>query len=37
MKEYLRKNGIRIGIIVAAVAVIIGFGAAARGGEIGFL
>ena len=37
MKEYLRKNGIRIGIIVAAVAVMIGFGAAARGGEIGFL
>ena len=37
MKEYLKKNGIRIGIIVFAVAAIIALGSAARGGEIGFL
>lgn len=37
MKEYLKKNGIRIGIIVLAVAVLIGAGSAARGGNIGFL
>ncbi|MEA5151716.1 MAG: rod shape-determining protein MreC [Oscillospiraceae bacterium] len=37
MKEYLKKNGIRIGIIVAAAALIIGLGAAARDGQIGFL
>lgn len=36
MKEYLKKNGIRVGIIVLAVAALIGFGAAARGGRIGF-
>lgn len=36
MKDYLRKNGIRVGIIVAAVVLIIGLGAAARGGRIGF-
>ena len=34
MKEYLKKNGIRIGIIVAAVALIIGLGSAARNGKI---
>ena len=28
MKEYLRKNGLRVGIIVAAAALIIGLGAA---------
>ena len=37
MKEYLRKNGIRIGIIVLAAAIIIGLGAAARGGQISAL
>ncbi len=37
MKEYLKKNGIRIGIIVAAAALIIGLSAAARNGETGFL
>lgn len=37
MKDYLKKNGIRIGIIVLAVAVLIGAGSAARGGNIGFL
>ena len=34
MKEYLKKNGIRRGIIVAAVALIIGLGSAARNGKI---
>ena len=34
MREYLKKNGIRIGIIVAAVALLIGLGAAARSGKI---
>lgn len=37
MKEYLKKNGIRIGVIVIAVAVIIAFSSAARSGEISFL
>lgn len=37
MKEYLRKNGIRIGIIVLAAAMIIGLGAAARDGQISAL
>lgn len=37
MKEYLKKNGIRIAVIVLAVAVITGFSATARSGEIGFL
>ena len=37
MKEYLRKNGIRVGIIVAAVVLIIGLGTAARAGRIGFI
>lgn len=37
MKEYLRKNGIRVGIIVAAAALLIGLGAAARDGNIGFI
>jgi len=37
VKEYLRKNGIRIGIIVFAAAMIIGLGAAARGGQISAL
>ena len=34
LKEYLKKNGIRIGIIVAAAALIIGLGSAARNGKI---
>ncbi len=37
MKEYLKKNGIRIGIIVIAVAIIVGFSSAARDGQIGFI
>ena len=37
MKQYLQKNGLRIGIIVAAAALIIGLGAAARDGRIGFV
>lgn len=37
MKEYIRKNGIRVGIIVAAAALLIGLGAAARNGNIGFI
>ena len=37
MKEYLRKNGIRVGIVVAAVVLIIGLGAAARTGRISFV
>ena len=35
MKEYLKKNGIRIGVIVLAVAILIGLGSATRDGEIG--
>ncbi len=37
MKEYIRKNGIKVGIILLAVLLIIGMGAAARGGKISFL
>ena len=37
MKEYLRKNGIRIIVIVLAVALLVGSGNAARGGKIGLL
>ena len=37
MKDYLRKNGLRVGIIVAAAALIISLGAAARDGRIGFV
>lgn len=37
MKEYLKKNGIKVGIIVAAAVLIIGLGSAARDGQIGFL
>ena len=33
----MRKNGLRAGIIVAAAALIIGLGAAARDGRIGFV
>ena len=35
MKEYLKKNGIRILVIVLAVAMLIGLGNAARDGRIG--
>jgi len=37
VKQYLQKNGLRIGIIVAAAALIISLGAAARDGRIGFV
>lgn len=37
MREYLRKNGIRVGVIVAATAMLIILGAAARGGNISFV
>ena len=37
MKEYLKKNGIRIGVIVLAVALLVGVGNAARDGRIGFV
>ena len=37
MKEYLKKNGIKMGIIVVAVALIIALSAAARDGQIGFV
>lgn len=37
MKEYLRKNGVRMGIIVAAVALIIAISAIARGGGTSFI
>lgn len=37
MKEYLRKNGIKLLVIVLAVAIIIGLSAIARGGRTGLL
>ena len=37
MKDFLKKHGLRVGIIVAAAALIIGLGAAARDGRIGFV
>ena len=37
MKEYLKKNGIKVGIIVFAAALLIGLGNAARDGQIGFV
>ena len=37
MREYLQKHGLRIGIIVAAAALIIGLGSAARSGRVGFV
>ena len=37
MKEYLKKNGIKVGIIVLAVVLLIGISSAARDGQIGFL
>ena len=35
MRDYLKKNGIRVAILVLAVALLIAIGAAARGGRIG--
>lgn len=37
MKEYLRKNGIKVGVIVFAAALLIGLGSAARDGKISFV
>ena len=37
MKKYLRKYGIRVGIILAAVVLLISLSAAARGGKISFV
>ena len=37
MKEYLKKNGIRVLIILVAAVLIIGLSAAARAGSIGFV
>ena len=37
MKEYLKKNGIKVGIVVFAAALLIGLGSAARDGKIGFV
>ena len=34
MKDYLKKNGVRMAVLVAAVALLITLGAAARGGRI---
>ena len=35
MRDYLKKNGIRVTVLVLAVALLIALGAAARGGQIG--
>ena len=37
MKEYLKKNGIKIAIIVFAVIVVIAVSSIARGGNVGFV
>lgn len=37
MKEYLKKNGIKLGIIVASVAFIVLLSSIARGGSTGFI
>ncbi len=37
MKEYLKKNGIRVGILVFAAALLIGLGSAARDGKVGLI
>ena len=37
MREYLRKNGIRMAIIVLSVALLIALNTAARNGRTGFL
>ena len=34
MREYLKKNGIRVAVLVLAVALLIALGAATRGGRI---
>ncbi len=37
MKNYLKTNGVRVAILVAAVVLLVGLGAASRGGNVGFL
>ena len=37
MKDYLKKNGIRVGILVFVVTALVLIGSTARGGEIGFI
>ena len=37
MKNYLKTNGIRVAVLVLAVVLLIGLGAAARGGNVGLL
>lgn len=37
MKQYFRKNGIKLGVIVLAIVLLIGLGSIARGGRTGFL
>jgi len=37
LKEYLKKNGIRIAVVVLAVAILVGLGNATRDGQIGFV
>lgn len=37
MKDYLKKNGIKMAVIVAAAALFISIGSIARGGSIGFV
>lgn len=37
MKEYLKKNGIKVGVIVFAAALLIGLGSAARDGRISLI
>ena len=37
MKNYLKTNGVRIAVLVLAAALLLGLGAAARGGNVGFL
>lgn len=37
MKDYLKKNGIRVGILVFVVTALVLVGSAARGGEIGLI
>lgn len=37
MKQYLKKNGIKLGVLVVAVAMLVGITAAARGGQTGLI
>ena len=37
MKNYLKTNGIRVAVLVLSVVLLIGLGAAARGGSVGLL